>query len=106
MARIEYVLACYSHPPPRPGRTGGVHGREALPSFGHARDLIPAAPGSDRKENSAYVRHGTYSIFGWVDPLAERRRAVAKQRHTRVYPAHEEVTSSASITPTPNSRCR
>lgn len=36
----------------------------------HARDPIPAAPGRDRKEDSEYVRHGTCSIFVWVEPLA------------------------------------
>ncbi len=38
----------------------------------HARDLIRARPGGDRKEDSEYVRHGTCSIFVWAEPLAER----------------------------------
>ena len=55
----------------------------------HARDPIPAAPGHDRKEDSEYVRHGTCSIFVWVEPLAGRRRVVAKRQRTRVDWAHE-----------------
>jgi hypothetical protein len=57
--------------------------------LGHARDPIPAAPGRDRREDSEYVRHGTCSIFVWVEPLAGRRRVVARQRRTRVDWAHE-----------------
>jgi hypothetical protein len=55
----------------------------------HARDPIPAAPGRDRKEDSEYVRHGTCSIFCWVEPLAGRRRVAARRRRTRVDWAHE-----------------
>ncbi len=55
----------------------------------HARDPIPARPGSDRKEDSEYVRHGTCSIFVWVEPLAGRRRVLARPRRTRIDWAHE-----------------
>lgn len=55
----------------------------------HARDPIPAAPGRDRREDSEYVRHGTCSIFVWVEPLAGRRRVVARRQRTRVDWAHE-----------------
>lgn len=55
----------------------------------HARPPIPAAPGRDRKEDSEYVRHGTCSIFVWVEPLAGKRRVIARERRTRVDWAHE-----------------
>jgi len=55
----------------------------------HARDPIPATPGRDRKEDSEYVRHGTCSIFCWVEPLAGRRRVTARQQRTRIDWAHE-----------------
>jgi hypothetical protein len=55
----------------------------------HARDPVPAAPGHDRKEDSEYVRHGTCSIFVWVQPLAGRRRVVARPRRTMIDWAHE-----------------
>jgi hypothetical protein len=47
------------------------------------------APGRDRKEDSEYVRHGTCSIFVWVEPLAGRRRVVARRQRTRVDWAEE-----------------
>ena len=57
--------------------------------LGHARDPPPAAPGRDRTQDSEYVRHGTCSIFVWVQPLAGRRRVVARRQRTRVDWAHE-----------------
>ena len=50
----------------------------------HARDPIPAVPGRDLREDSEYVRHGTCSIFVWVEPLAGWRRVEALQRRTRL----------------------
>jgi hypothetical protein len=55
----------------------------------HARAPIPATPGQDLKEDSEYVRHGTCSIFVWVEPLAGRRRVIARSRRTRIDWAHE-----------------
>ena len=50
----------------------------------HARDPIPARPGQDAREDSEYVRHGTCSIFVWVEPLAGWRRVHALARRTRL----------------------
>ena len=53
----------------------------------HARDPIPATPGPngrDLREDSEYVRHGTCSIFVWVEPLAGWRRVDALARRTRL----------------------
>jgi hypothetical protein len=58
----------------------------------HARDPIPAAPGPeghDRLEDSEYVRHGTCSIFVWVEPLAGWRRVDAQPRRTKIDWAHQ-----------------
>ena len=55
----------------------------------HARTPIPATPGSDLTEDSEYVRRGTCSIFVWVEPLAGRRRVIAREQRTRVDWAHE-----------------
>jgi hypothetical protein len=52
--------------------------------LGHAREPIPAAPSSDAKVDSEYLRCGTCSIFAWVEPLAGRRRVVARRQRTRV----------------------
>lgn len=50
----------------------------------HARDPLPARPGADAKEDYEYVRHGTCSIFVWAEPLAGRRRVLARPRRTRL----------------------
>ncbi len=53
----------------------------------HARAPIPATPGPsghDLREDSEYVRHGTCSIFVWVEPLAGWRRVEALARRTRL----------------------
>ena len=57
--------------------------------LGQARDPLPAAPGQDRKEDSEYVRCGTCSIFVWAEPMAGRRRVVARRQRTRIDWAHE-----------------
>jgi hypothetical protein len=57
--------------------------------LGHAREPIPAAPGSDARIDSEYVRRGTSSIFVWVEPLAGRRGVAARAQRTRVDFAHE-----------------
>jgi hypothetical protein len=54
-----------------------------------ARAPVPAAPGCDRKEDSEYVRHGTCSIFCWVEPLAGWRRLDAQPHRTRIDWAHQ-----------------
>ena len=58
----------------------------------HAREPIPAAPGPsghDLLVDSEYVRHGTCSIFVWVEPLAGWRHVDAQPRRTRVDWAHQ-----------------
>ncbi len=57
--------------------------------LGHARDPLPAVPGRDAREDSEYVRHGTCSIFCWVEPLAGWRRVDAQPHRTRVDWAHQ-----------------
>jgi DDE superfamily endonuclease len=50
----------------------------------HARDPIPATPGHDLKQDSEYVRHGTCSIFCWVEPLGGWRHVDAQPRRTKI----------------------
>ena len=72
--------------------------------LGHARAPIPARPGRDLLEDSEYIRHGTCSIFCWVEPLRGWRRVDAQPQRTKVdwarqvehllsvdYPAAEKV---------------
>ena len=88
MARMEDVLAVYArrHDPNAPVVCMDEKPYQLL---GHARDPIPATPGQDRKEDSEYIRCGTCSIFVWAEPLAGRRRVVARRRRTRTDWAHE-----------------
>ena len=55
----------------------------------HARDPIGARPGQDAREDSEYVRHGTCSIFVWVEPLRGWRHVDAQQHRTRIDWAHQ-----------------
>jgi hypothetical protein len=55
----------------------------------HVRAPQPATPGHDLQEDSEYVRHGTCSIFVWVEPLAGQRRVNARSQRTRIDWAHE-----------------
>ncbi len=88
VARMEDVLAVY-HRPYDPDVPTICMDEKPYQLLAHARDPIPARPGGDRKEDSEYVRHGTCSIFVWAEPLAGRRRVIARSRRTRVDWAHE-----------------
>src|SRR3954453_12708908 len=85
---MEDVLAVYARPwtPARP-----VVCMDEKPSQRRAqpRDPIPAAPGRDRKQDCEYVRHGSCSIFVWIQPLAGRRRVDARPRRIRIDWAHQ-----------------
>ena len=85
---MEDVLEVYARPcdPARPVVCMDENPYQLL---AHARDPIPAAPGRDRKEDSEYIRHGTCSIFVWVEPLAGHRRVAARDRRTRIDWAQE-----------------
>src|SRR5205807_5419982 len=43
----------------------------------------------DHREDSEYVRHGTCSIFCWVEPLRGWRRVQARPQRTKVDWAHQ-----------------
>lgn len=85
---MEDVLAVY-HRPYDPNVPVVCMDEKPYQLHGHARDPIPAAPGRDRKEDSEYVRQGTCSIFVWAEPLAGRRRVIARPRRTRIDWANE-----------------
>jgi hypothetical protein len=88
VARLEDVLEVY-HRPHDPAAPVVCMDEKPYQLLGHVRDPIPAGPGHDLKQDSEYVRHGTCSIFVWVEPLAGRRRVNARQRRTRIDWAHE-----------------
>jgi hypothetical protein len=85
---MEDVLAVYARPYD-PAWPVVCMDEKPYQLLGHARDPIPAKPGADRKEDSEYVRHGTCSIFCWVEPLAGWRRVDAQLRRTKVDWAHQ-----------------
>jgi hypothetical protein len=47
------------------------------------------ALGHDRREDSEYIRHGTWSVFVWGEPLAGRRRVIARPPRTCIAWAQE-----------------
>ncbi len=55
----------------------------------YTREPIEAKPGRTRKEDYEYSRRGVCSIFIWGEPLAGKRRVIAKPRRTRVDWARE-----------------
>lgn len=85
---MEDVLEVY-HRPHDPAAPVVCMDEKPYQLLGHARDPIPAGPGHDLKQDSEYVRHGTCSIFVWVEPLAGRRRVDARPQRTRIDWAHE-----------------
>jgi len=85
---MEDVLAVYARPYD-PARPVVCMDEKPYQLLGHAREPIPATPGHDRKEDSEYVRHGTCSIFCWVEPLRGWRRCDAQPRRTKLDWAHQ-----------------
>ncbi|WP_208949302.1 IS630 family transposase [Streptomyces violaceusniger] len=82
-AAMEDVLAVYARPYD-PASPVVCMDEKPYQLLAHARDPIPARPGQDLKEDSEYVRHGTCSVFCWVEPLQGWRRVDAQPRRTKV----------------------
>ncbi len=79
---MEDVLDVYERPldPERP-----VACIDGLPleMHGEAREPLPAKPGCDEKKDYEYVRHGTCSVFGAIEPLTGSCRGEARERGTK-----------------------
>ena len=81
---MEDVLAVYARPYD-PRRPVVCMDEKPYQLLGQVRDPIPAEPGHDRKEDSEYVRHGTCSIFVWVEPLrGDRKSTRLNSSHVRL----------------------
>ncbi len=85
---MEDILAIYTRAYD-PGRPVVCMDEKPYQLLDHARDPIPATPGHDRKEDSEYVRHGTCSIFVWVEPLRGWRHVDARRQRTKLDWAHQ-----------------
>lgn len=55
---------------------------------GDAREPLPAKPGSDKKTDYEYVRCGTCSIFGAIEPLVGKCRVEVEEHRTKIDFAH------------------
>src|SRR3954454_19231221 len=73
----------------RSAPAGGVHGREALPAARRGPRGDPRRPARPRGEDTEYVRHGTCSVFVWVEPLRGWRHVDAHPRRTKLDWAHQ-----------------
>jgi hypothetical protein len=80
---MEDVLAVYTRPLD-PRRPVICMDEKPYQLLGHLRDPLPATPGRDRREDNEYVRHGTCSIFVWVEPLRGWRHVDAQPRRTKL----------------------
>jgi len=85
---LEDILAVYARPY-NPCRPVVCMDEKPYQLLGHARDPIPAGPGHDLKVDSEYVRHGTCSIFVWVEPLRGWRHVDAQPQRTKIDWAHQ-----------------
>ena len=85
---MEDVLAVYTRPYD-PRRPVVCMDEKPYQLLDHVRDPIPARPGQDRREDNEYVRHGTCSIFVWVEPLRGWRHVDAQPRRTKIDWAHQ-----------------
>ena len=52
--------------------------------LGDARESLPMRSGDDRKTDSEYVRHGTCSIFAFVEPLSGKHHVSVREQRTAV----------------------
>ena len=60
-----------------------------LQALEHRRTTRLIHRGEIEHQECEYIRHGTCSVFVWVEPLAGRRRVIARARRTRIDWAHE-----------------
>jgi DDE superfamily endonuclease len=80
---MEDVLTVYTRPhdPARPVVCLDETSRQVL---AEARPALPAAPGTPRREDPEYVRHGVANLFLVCEPLRGWREVVVSDRRTRL----------------------
>jgi hypothetical protein len=85
---MEDVLAVYARPY-NPGNPVVCMDEKPYQLLGHAREPLPARPGSTEKVDNEYERNGTCSIFIFTEPLRGWREAEALPRRTKIDWAHQ-----------------
>ena len=83
MANMEDVLAVYERPYDEQCPVVCMD-EKPYQLLDETRQPIPMKRGEIRHEDSAYVRHGTCSIFIFTEPLRGLRRVDVSERRTRV----------------------
>ena len=83
MANMEDVLAVYERPYDEQCPVVCMD-EKPYQLLDETRQPIPMKRGEIRHEDSAYVRHGTCSIFIFTEPLRGFRRVDVSQRRTRM----------------------
>ena len=80
---MEDVLGVYTRPhdPARPVVCLDETSRQVL---AEARPPLPATPGTPRREDPEYVRHGVANLFLVCEPLRGWREVVVSDRRTRL----------------------
>jgi hypothetical protein len=80
---MEEVLGVYTRPydPARPVVCLDETSRQVL---AEARPPLPVAPGTPRREDPEYVRHGVANLFLVCEPLRGWRQVVVSDRRTRL----------------------
>jgi hypothetical protein len=80
---MEDILGVYTRPhdPARPVVCLDETSRQVL---AEARPPLPAAPGTPRREDPEYVRHGVANLFLVCEPLRGWREVLVSDRRTRL----------------------
>ena len=81
VAAMEDVLDVYArtYDPKRPQVCFDEGGKQLI---GEVRPPLPVRPGTPRREDSEYERHGTANLFLAFEPLAGTRRVEVTERRT------------------------
>lgn len=78
---MEDVLDVYSRPY-NPSHPVICMDEKPYQLLGETREPLPMKPGSKKKSDSEYVRHGTCSIFVFNEPLAGWRHTSVREHRT------------------------
>jgi hypothetical protein len=84
---MEDVLSVYTRPYD-PRRPQICLDERPVQLLADCRPPLPARPGTPRREDHEYERHGMANLFLWYEPLRSRRHVAVTERRTMVDWAH------------------